>query len=217
VGSPGAGGRLRDRFRWAIPLLCAIGGVLLLVGGVAVPAYERLLFTWGGTALFVSLLLAFVISTPTVPATVATALQDTQAQNTRRLVDPDTQRYVPQEESVVLVAGEDGRTLAAVGERLLATVDVPDRGTTPEDALPVVLDIVVADLELATRAESQWTDDGVEVTVTGCRVGTESLFDHPVPSVFGVGLATAIDRPVRVESTVEDERLVVTCEWATTA
>ena len=210
MDSPGAGG-LRRRLRQGGPVLFAIVGILLAVGGVAVPAYGTLLFAWAGTALFVSLLLAVVVSTPTVPAFVATALQETLAHNANRVVDAGTQEYIPRNGSVVLVVGET--TLDAVGKGLLASIDTPELGTTAEDALPVLVDIVVADLELAAEATPNWTDSGVEVTVTDSRIDTESLFDHPVGSVLGVGLAQVLDKPVRVDATAEEETVVFAFAW----
>ncbi|MBX0322128.1 hypothetical protein EGH21_03680 [Halomicroarcula sp. F13] len=208
-----AGGRLRDRFgdRNPVPVF-ALVGVGLVAAGVAVAPFQTLLFAWGGTALFAALLLQFVTTERTVPARVASDLAVAMGANARRLAGDGPPEYVPDGESVTLTADGRDTHVDPVGVRLLATLDAP--GTDdPADRLPALVDCLVADLELADSATGHTTADGAEVTVTGPAVGTDALFDHPVVSVVGVGLARAVGRPVRVEPTVEDDRLVVTCRW----
>jgi len=221
VGSEAAvGGGLRDRFGRRNP--AAVFGVLgvgLVGAAVAVPAFETLLFAWGGTALFAAVLLQFVTTTATVPATVATDVHAVMAGNARRVAGTGPHRYVPDGDSVSLVVAGDAsgdrpeRVLDPVGERLLAPLAEPAAEPTVENRVPVLLDTVVHDLELAAGAQSRPTDTGVEVTVSGVQVGTAELFDHPVVSVVGVGLADTLSTPVRVDPTVEDGRLVVACHW----
>ncbi|PAU85617.1 hypothetical protein CK500_02650 [Halorubrum salipaludis] len=195
-------------------------GVALVAGGAVAPAFETLLFVWGGTALFVALLLRFVATGDTVSAAVATDIYTAAAGNARRGSPAGDHRYVSGADGVELVVGDSA--FDAVGERLLATsgvleadAAVVDGGTADGEAaiderLAVLADVLVNDLELARRARAS-TDGGVAtVTVTGSRVGTTELFDHPVASVVGVGLARGRDAPVAVEATVEDGELVVT-------
>ncbi|MDZ7745923.1 MAG: hypothetical protein U5K28_05185 [Halobacteriales archaeon] len=71
-------------------------------------------------------------------------------------------------------------------------------------------DVIVNDLELASRVRASTDGDTTTVTVIGSRVGTTELFDHPVASVVGVGLARERDAPVTIETAVENGKLVVT-------
>ncbi|GGO00951.1 MULTISPECIES: hypothetical protein [Haloarcula] len=209
-----AGGRLRERFGDRNPApVFALVGVGLVAAGVGVPTRQTLLFAWGGTALFAALLLQFVTAERTLPARVATDLAATAGTNARRLAGDGPLLYVPDGDSVALTVEESDAHLDPVGVRLLTTLDRPAVDEDPADRLPVLVDYLVEDLELADRATAQTTDGGAEVTVTGTTVGTAELFDHPVASVVGVGLARAVGRPVRVEPTDDDGRLVVTCRW----
>jgi hypothetical protein len=206
-----AGGRLRDRFGSREPApVFAVLGVALVAGGLTVSAFETLLFVWGGTALFVALLLRFVMTGPTVSSTVATDIYTTMAGNTRRAAPSGRHRYVPDADGVGLVVGD--REFEAVGDRLLASgVDLPP-GSPDDDALSVLADAIVNDFELASRVRATTDGDVATVTVTESRVGTTELFDHPVASVIGVGLARASGVPVAVETAVENGTLVVTAE-----
>ncbi|WP_191906226.1 MULTISPECIES: hypothetical protein [unclassified Haloarcula] len=205
------GGRFRDRVGTRNPApIFAVLGVGLLVAAYAVPAFEALLVAWGGTALFVALLLRFVMGGPTLSARVTTDIYETMARNARRQWGPDRVRYVPDDGGTLLARGDE---LDPVGKRLLATVE-GETGETLSDHLSVLVDVLVNDLELAGRVQATTTDDGATVTVTDSRVGTGELFDHPVSSVLGVGLARRLGTPVGVESTVEDDDLVVTLQRA---
>ncbi|WP_209309418.1 hypothetical protein [Haloarcula amylovorans] len=208
-----AGGRLRDRFgeRNPVPLF-AVLGVALLAAGVAVPDFETLLFAWGGTALFTAFLLQFVTRTATLPAAVTTDVHTTMARNSRRLTGGGSSRYVPEDGSVTLAVDGSERRLDPVGARLLAARgDASD--ATAEEWLPVLVDVLVNDLELVGHASAVPVENGVEVTVTDSRVGTDELFDHPVVSVLGVGLARVVGGPVQVEPVIDGEQLVVTCRF----
>ena len=216
------GGRLRDRVGTRNPAPAfGLLGVVLVAAGVAVPAYETLLVVWGGTALFVALLLRFVVTGETLAAAVTTDVYETMATNARRLGADGPVRYVPGEDGVSLVAGDVA--LDPVGARLLGPADETPAAApsgaesgaeeTPVVHLSVLVDVVVSDLELAARVSATPTDDGATVTVTDSRVGTGELFDHPVVSVVGVGLARRLGTPVAVDATAEGEELTVTCRW----
>lgn len=209
-----AGGRLRDRFGSRNPTAAfAALGVALLGGGAVVPAFETLLFVWGGTALFVAFLLGFVMREPTVSSAVTTDIYATMAGNASRLNAADDREYVPGPDGVTLVAG--GREFDAVGERLLRSHGDLAPADTVDDLLSVLIDVLVNDLELAARVSATTEGERATVTVTGSRIGTGELFDHPVASVIGVGLARGLEVPVTVETTLEDETLVVVAEPTT--
>jgi len=206
-----AGGRLRDRFGRRNPApVFGVVGALLLGGGLAVPAFETLLFVWGGTALFVAFLLRFVMTGSTVSSSVTTDIYTAMAANVRRLTPADDHEYVPGSGGVTLVAGD--REFDAAGERLLRTHDGFTAAETVSDQLSVLVDVLVNDLELAARATATVDGERATVTVTGSRVGTAELFDHPVASVIGVGLARGLETPVAVEATREDGALVVVAD-----
>lgn len=218
-----AGGGLGDHFDSRNPApVFGLLGVVLVGGGLVVPAFETLLFAWGGTALFVALLLRFVMTGTAVSATVTTDIYAAMAGNLRRDSPAGDHRYVPDADGVTLVVGD--REFDAVGERLLATSGddatggtveggtTVDQSSTVEDRLAVLADLLVNDLELATRVHAATEGEVTTVTVTGSRVGTAERFDHPVASVVGVGLSRALETPVGVKTTVENGTLVVTAE-----
>lgn len=208
-----AGGRLRDGIGTRTPAAVFAGlGVVLVVAGFAVPEAETLLFAWGGTALFLSLLLRFVFMEPTVSAAVTTDIYTTMASNARQRAPSGRHRYVPDGDGISLAV--DGETFDPIGERLLATVETAGGDGTLDERLAVLVDVVVNELELAGRASVTTTDDGATVTVTGSHVGTVELFDHPVASLVGVTLAEYFESPVHVDTRVESDSLVVTCEWS---
>lgn len=209
-----AGGRLRDRFGSRnSALVFGLIGVGLVAGGMFVPAFETLLFVWGGTALFVALLLRFVMTGSTLSSRVTTDVYATLAGNARRNSPQGDHRYVTDDDGVALVVGDSG--FDAVGERLLATCDAleTDGGTgdspSVDDRLTVLADVLVNDLELADRVRASVDGDVATVTVVGSRVGTTELFDHPVASVVGVGLARGRTDPIAVETSVDDGALVI--------
>lgn len=208
-----AGGRLRERVgsRNAAPIFAGLG-VLLVAVAVAIPEFQTLLLAWGGTALFVALLLRFVVTGRTVSAAVTSDIYAVMAGNARRVAGAAPHRYVPDADGVTLAVGD--RSFDPVGERLAATVPESGPDAAVADRLAVLVDVVVNDLELAARASATPTDDGATVTITDSAVGTTQLFDHPVASLVGVELAEHLDRPVTVESSANGDRLVVTCRWS---
>jgi hypothetical protein len=193
-------------------------GVGLVGGGLAVPEFETLLFIWGGTALFVALLLQFVMGGSTLSAAVTSDIYTTMAGNARRASSvadrkqgtADGHRYVPDADGVTVVV--DDREFDAVGQRLLATGDDLTLEGAVGDLLSVLFDVLINELELATRLTATTDEELVTVTVIGSRIESTELFDHPIASVIGVGLAQGLDTPVAVETAREDEQLVVTAE-----
>ncbi|WP_241430018.1 hypothetical protein [Halorubrum lipolyticum] len=175
--------------------------------------FETLLFVWGGTALFVAFLLYFVMTGTTVSSSVATDIYTTMAQNVQQAGTTTDHEYVPDSGGVTLVAG--GREFDPMGEQLLRTHDDLATAETVGTQLSVLVDVLVNDLELATRATATTDDERATVTVIGSRIGTTELFDHPVASVIGVGLAHGLGVPVTVETSREDGNLVVGVNFTT--
>lgn len=88
----------------------------------------------------------------------------------------------------------------------------------PADLAAQLADALVEGFELADSARAEVDSDGgqVRVEIAGSVYGPVGRFDHPVASLFGVGLAAALDAPVSLDVTpVEDgpADYVVTCEW----
>jgi hypothetical protein len=216
-----AGGRLRESVGTRTPTVVFAGlGIVLVAAGLALPEtgfalpeVETLLFAWGGTALFLALLFQFVFTGPTVSAGVATDIYAAMARNARQRTRAGRHLYVPDGAGGVSLSVGD-ETFQPVGERLLGTVDTPDRDGPIEERLAVLVDVLTNELELVARARATTTEDGVTLTVAGSRVGTTELFDHPVASTVGVTVAAHRDTPVRVETSIEDETVVVTCRWS---
>lgn len=183
-------------------------GVVLVGSGVALPALDSVLFSWGAFALVVAALLRFVTGDTAVPASVVSDVYTTMAANSDRDRDPNApQRYVPDDGGVRL----DGRE--PVGERLLARVDADtDPATAPSERAAQLVDALVNHLEIADHAAATVREDGATVTVRS-RIATDERRDHPVVSVVGVGLAGALDRPVVVETGGEGDGLELTCRW----
>ncbi|EMA58872.1 hypothetical protein C469_12263 [Halorubrum lipolyticum DSM 21995] len=209
-----AGGRPHDWFGSRQPArLFGVLGLALVGGGLVISQFETLLFVWGGTALFVAFLLYFVMTGTTVSSSVATDIYTTMAQNVQQAGTTTDHEYVPDSGGVTLVAG--GREFDPMGEQLLRTHDDLATAETVGTQLSVLVDVLVNDLELATRATATTDDERATVTVIGSRIGTTELFDHPVASVIGVGLAHGLGVPVTVETSREDGNLVVGVNFTT--
>lgn len=194
-------------------LVLTAGGVGLLVAGVALPAYGTLLVAWGGTALFGAVLVVLFGETSVVRAEVATDVYAVLAGNCRTATDADGLVYVPGEEGVRLVTGD--AVLEPTGAPLVDRIE--DASVTQPELtsgrLQAVVDGLISQVELVDDATGETGDGEARVTASGCRIGINERFDHPVASAVGVGLARAVDGPVWVEADVEGEALVVSCEW----
>lgn len=212
-----SGRRWRSVLRRRGPaLVLALGGLALVGGGLAAPDYETLLLTWGGTALFGAALVVLFGPTASVRADVAGGVYATLAANCRTAVDAGQLLYAPTNDGVRLVTGN--ARLVPVGATLVDRIEA-STVTDPEGVegrLEALLDGLVAEVELVDRASA--TVGGGEATVTarGLRLPADEQFDHPVASVVGVGLARTVDAAVLVETTTEDDALVVTARWADT-
>ena len=87
-------------------------------------------------------------------------------------------------------------------------------GTTAQDLCGQLSDAVVEDFELARGVEYDVdpTNGRVSIRITDPLYGSGNQFDHPIVSLFAVGLATGLETPI--ESTVTGtEPLAVTLRW----
>lgn len=141
--------------------------------------------------------------------------------------------FVPQRESTtipdptaldaafVVDEGKRGLSLRPTGSGLFEAVTTSltePVGTTGEAICAQLSDAIVEDFELARTVEYETdpTDGRVSVRITGVLYGDGTRFDHPLVSLFGVGLSTALESPV--ETTVTGtEPLAVTFRWEPTA
>jgi mRNA-degrading endonuclease toxin of MazEF toxin-antitoxin module len=190
-------------------MVLSVVGIGLIGGGLVSPAFDTLLIAWGGTALLGALLLVVFGTTRTVRADVATDVYATLADTCRTATGIDDAAYAPTDDGVRL--GGTVPTGVALTDRIeAATVTDPE---APEEHLHVLSDGLVEELELAADARAEVGDGTGTVTVKGCRIGTDELFDHPVASVVGVGLARATGLAIAVEATPREDGLVVDCTW----
>lgn len=93
-----------------------------------------------------------------------------------------------------------------------------DPSEDPGDLVDELRDGLVEQFELveSARAEADAAAGRAVVRVSGSAVGATDRFDHPVPSLLGVGLARAVGQPVTVVADPADgggTEYVVTCAW----
>ncbi|WP_240147637.1 MULTISPECIES: hypothetical protein [Halorussus] len=148
-----------------------------------------------------------------------------------RLFVPQRSSYdvpAPAELGSLFVATEDGRergvAVPPCGGSLFREFERSMTDSAADD--PAVLadqlaDAAVEGFELATSATADADPDGGRVAfeVAGSAYGSVDRFDHPVASLFGVGLTAGLDAPVTVDVTEGDgdSAFFVTCEWDETA
>jgi hypothetical protein len=189
-------------------LLSALGAGLV-AAGVLMPAEETLLVAWGGTALFGALLLVLFGPTPTVRADVATDVYTALAANCREAAGTAEVVYRHTDDGI-RVSG-----MVPTGTALVDRLGATESPSEPVDTrVHTLVDGLVEELELATRGTARVTDGEATVTVRDCRFGTQELFDHPVASVLGVGLARKTGSSVNVGASAHGDELVVTCVWS---
>ncbi|WP_255150050.1 hypothetical protein [Halorarius halobius] len=135
----------------------------------------------------------------------------------------DARLFVPQHESYTVpdataleepfVVTEDGRTqgvsLQPTGDPLFSELERALAGPLADEPGPLaqqLADGVVEQFELASALDVDREDDRISVGVTDSLYGSVERFDHPVVSVFAVGLARGLDQPVAAETSVGDDR-----------
>lgn len=118
-------------------------------------------------------------------------------------------------------AARSGLALRPSADPLLHSLDADHEfGSTPTDAAETLAEAVTEVFELATHVESTTDPDENRLVfeVTDSLFGSPTRFDHPVVSLLGVGLASALETPVAVEVTTAERNgtptTLVTCRWA---
>ena len=152
----------------------------------------------------------------------------------RPLRDHEVRLYIPKQagldlqevtapagESVVMTnaTGISGLSLHPAGGDLFAafrsTLNAPLE-TNPQGMYQQLSDAVVEEFDLArsVTAEISPEQDRMSVTFSDVLYDTRPRFDHPLVSVFAVGLAVGLDSPV--ETTIPDtDSFSVTFHWQT--
>lgn len=149
-----------------------------------------------------------------------------------RLVVPEVDAYddellrIDDDDPAPLVvsdrAARSGLSLRPTAEPLLRAFEEQHGGALPgepAEAVSTLAEAVTDALELAGGVETDLDSEEGRVTfsVTDPLYGDVTTFDHPVSSFFGLGLARALETPVRVDVvTSESDHKVaalVTCRW----
>lgn len=118
-------------------------------------------------------------------------------------------------------ASRSGLALRPSAEPLLHSLGADHEfGSTPIEAAETLAEAVTDVFELATAVEVTRVPDENRVTfeVTDSLYGSPTRFDHPVVSLLGVGLASALETPVTVDVTTAERgtslTTLVTCQWS---
>ncbi|QLK26367.1 hypothetical protein HYG81_01740 [Natrinema zhouii] len=120
-----------------------------------------------------------------------------------------------------LVAGDadrQGLVLEPIGNGFVREVEgaVADAMlATPAAMVEQLTDALEDRFEFVAATDSIVEAGRAEVAVSGSAFGPVDRFDHPVASILAVGLATHLERPVRLEVTDETDRgeWLVSCHW----
>ncbi|MFC3959423.1 hypothetical protein [Halovivax cerinus] len=218
-------------------------GLVAVAGGVVAPAARDVLLILGAIGLFGGLLTAVLTSERFVAASVGERVYGALAANHAALIDELGLRaeprylpgvagigprvFVPQrtsndtpvDETGPIVTADDrrGLLLEPTGAGLYATFrDGSTADPTGPGALAAVLaEAVVEQFELADRVTVDADENRITAAVSEPAFGPIDRFDHPIPSLFAVGLAMDLDRPVRLTVYPADDRAdwLVTCWW----
>ena len=127
-------------------------------------------------------------------------------------------------EQTIVVPDDDtarGVALDPSGARLFRALENGLTGslaTTPGTLAEQLTDAVVEQFELAQTATPAVDRENNQLTVavSGSAYGPLDQFDHPIPSVFAIGLARGLEVPVSLTVTeAPDDRAdyTVTCRW----
>lgn len=138
-----------------------------------------------------------------VPQTAETELPDREALDAAFVVED----------------GHRGLSLRPTGSGLLTALQTSltePLGSTPEEICAQLSNALVEEFELATTAEydTDPADGRISVRLSETLYGDGTRFDHPVVSLFAVGVATGLDTPVEITVTAT-EPLSVTLRWDT--
>jgi len=208
--------------------LAAIG-LVGLVGGLLFPAGREVLFAFGFTGLFGSVLTLYLSPTQVVAADVGERVYAAMAANDAALATQlglgadhvyvpgegkPAHLFVPQDdgseppelgEGPIVVAEEHrGLLLETTGAYLFEEFERAlsgDLATEPGPLATQLADAGVEQFELATSTDADVDAAGGRATfrLSGSAFGDVDRFDHPLASFLGSGFAAGLDRPVSLE------------------
>ena len=121
-------------------------------------------------------------------------------------------------DTLVVTSEHRGLSLRPTGgplraEFVEATAPLPD---TPGEFARAGSEALVEQFELVDTADPDVGDRRVTVRVTGSTYGPVDRLDHPAASFLATSLATALERPVDLEVSPDDDgTYLVTCRWDT--
>jgi len=210
-------------------------GLAGFLAGLLFPEGREVLFAFGFTGLFGSVLTLYLSPTRVVAADVGERVYAAMAANDAALTAQlgiDGERvyvpgdgkpaylYLPQgdeyelpepgEGPLVVADGSRGVVLEATGAYLFEEFEralTGDLGTEPGVIATQVADGTTEQFELASAVEADVdaADGRATVRVSGVAFGDVDRFDHPLASLLAVGFAAGLDRPVTVEVEEADE------------
>lgn len=221
-------------------------GVLAAVAGLVLPDGREVLFSLAATGLFGGLLTYYLTPSQFVAADIGDRVYTPIAENYARIVAElglrDDRVYYPgdgvsparlfvpaydeyerpEDDGPIVTEGQArGLVLEPTGDRLFEAFEQAVSGglaTEPEPLAAQLADGLVEQFELAGTAEPDVDAAAGRITVaiTDSVFGDVDRFDNPIASFLAVGIATGLDRPVRLEvaKTVESRaEWLVTCRF----
>lgn len=231
----------RTRLYTGIGLLLILAA-LFIAGSFITPVLRDTLIALSVVSVFGAVLLYLVTPERFLAAGLIRSIEATGSRNIQSLIEragvARTPRYVPTETGVKLVFPElasdptppvaelekeyserdsGALVLHPSGERVLTesgfqTGDVRPDKTAAIDALS---SSIIRQRGLANRTAIESIDDQhATVKITGSVFDATHHLDHPVQSIFAVGLATILESPVQPTMTVkENDDLLITFRW----
>ncbi|GAB6882196.1 hypothetical protein [Halopiger thermotolerans] len=232
--------RTRKAYRQAALALATVG-LAMLAGGVLLPAERTVLVALGAIGVYGAVLTYYVTPERFVAANVAERIYRTTADNWSTLADAlDLQSvriYRPGDGTrsprLCVPRRERGRTpnapgleerqdqiLEPIGAALVREIEHTLSGELAQKPAPLsvqLCDGITDQFELASRANPHFDPESncVTVAISDSTVGPLDRFDHPIPSILATGLATGLDRPVKVDVTSADGQAdwFVSCQF----
>ncbi len=222
--------------------LAGVGGLAALAA-VLFPSVRDVLFALAATGGFAAVLTYYLTPERVVPASVGERVYAAWAENAATIAAElgleGTERYVPGDAGVrlfvaqgegpvpeeldgVFQAEEDGTrgiALRPAGDALFEEFEATLTGGLAERAGPLADQLaegVAESFELVERADADADAGGATLAVEGSAYGDVTRFDHPVASLFAVGLARGLDKEIEVETVATPDgpaEYVVRASW----
>jgi hypothetical protein len=233
----------RNEYRRSAVGLAAVGGVAALAA-LAFPSVRDVLFALAATGGFAAVLTYYLTPERVVAASVGERVYAAWASNATEIAAElglsDERRYVPVSDGGVRLfvpqsagaptpepdgvfqseEGSRGVALRPAGESLFGEFEATLTGGLAERPGPLVDQLaegVAEAFELVEGAEGETENGAATLAIEGSAYGDATRFDHPVGSVFAVGLARGLDETVALEAVETPEgraEYVFRATWA---